>query len=184
MTNTFLISDTHFGHARMLTFKRKDGSRVREFDSVEEMDETMIQNWNKVVKDGDLIYHLGDVCMNKGALHKLDRLKGRKRLVAGNHDVPYIKELSRVFEKIYGVRPMKCAVLTHVPIHPRSLDRWEVNIHGHLHGAEVLDNVSWGPRPDKRYFNVSVERHNYTPISLEAVRDVLRERGFTKGLGF
>ena len=46
MANIFFISDTHFGHAGILSFKREDGSPLRDFLSVEEMDEHMVERWN------------------------------------------------------------------------------------------------------------------------------------------
>ena len=48
--NIFFTSDTHFGHAKMLTFYNYDGVREKPFDTVEECDELMIENWNKVVR--------------------------------------------------------------------------------------------------------------------------------------
>ena len=61
--NVWVISDTHFGHKNILSFKDKDtGDAIRGkvFSSIDEMDETLIDNWNRVVKPGDKIYHLGD----------------------------------------------------------------------------------------------------------------------------
>jgi len=59
----FLISDTHFGHGNILTFKDKSGQPIRPYKTLEEMDEALIDNWNKVVKPTDKIYHLGDVAI-------------------------------------------------------------------------------------------------------------------------
>ena len=85
MSNIFVISDTHFGHKNILTFLNEDGSRVRDFSSLEEMDELIVENWNKTVSDQDIVYHLGDVYFGAGHQH-LKRLRGRKRLILGNHD--------------------------------------------------------------------------------------------------
>ena len=87
--NTFLISDTHFGHKNILSFKRNDGTSLRPaFNSIEEHDEFLIDNWNKVVSPTDKIYHLGDVGFYNVSklLEVMSRLNGRKVLIKGNHD--------------------------------------------------------------------------------------------------
>ena len=73
-------SDTHFGH-RLVAIEK------RGFASMEEHDETIIANWNSVVKFTDIVYLLGDVAMNwKGAEEKIARLNGVIHLITGNHD--------------------------------------------------------------------------------------------------
>jgi calcineurin-like phosphoesterase family protein len=159
---TFLISDTHFGHEAILNFKNSDGSSVRSFSSVEEMDEIMVENWNKVVGHGDKVYHLGDVVMSKRSLPILSRLNGKKTLIAGNHDIFDTKEYMKYFKNVRGYRVIEDNfILSHIPIHKDSIERYGCNIHGHLH-AEVMNDPS--------YFCVSVEQINYTPIALEEIK--------------
>ena len=166
---TFLISDTHFGHSTMLKVKNSDGSPVRSFSSVEEMDETMVENWNKVVGHSDKVYHLGDVVMSKKSLPILSRLNGKKTLIAGNHDIFDTKEYLQYFNNVRGYRILENNfILSHIPIHKDSLERYGVNIHGHLHG-EVMN--------DPRYFSVCVEQINYTPIALEEIKYEIENHG-------
>lgn len=176
MTNkVFFISDTHFGHANILNFKRADGTPLRSFASVEEMDEHMVDCHNSVVRPQDKVYHLGDVALHKRFLPILKRLNGHKRLVRGNHDMEDTKELMNYFEEIYGVRVFAKYgfICSHIPIHPNSLGRWKANVHGHLHSnlvvRQVVDPLTdmFHDIPDERYINVSVEQINYTPISME-----------------
>lgn len=177
MPSVFLISDTHLGHANMLTFKNWDGSPVRAFSSVEEMDETIVDNWNRVVKPGDKVYHLGDAVMNKKSLPIFSRLNGKKVLIKGNHDTCTLKQYAEHFYDIRGSHLLDNFILSHIPVHPAALEaRWcNGNIHGHLHNnlvmmdqvadsgiGEFIDQV-----PDPRYFNMSVERINYTPVAFE-----------------
>ena len=80
MPNVFVTSDTHFGHANILTFLKSDGTKLRPWDAVEEMDAALIKNWNDVVKPHDKIYHLGDIAINKKSLDVLAQLNGDKFL--------------------------------------------------------------------------------------------------------
>ena len=100
MSDIWIVSDTHFGHNNMLKFKDKDNNPIRPgFSTVEEMDEHMIECWNSVVKDGDIVYHLGDVFFDNGHT-VLPRLKGRKRLLLGNHDNGKSKHLQDNFQNV------------------------------------------------------------------------------------
>ena len=73
MPAVFLVSDTHFGHAGVCRFLRNDGTKLRPWDNPEEMDEYMVEAWNKKVKPTDKVYHLGDVVINRKALKIMSR---------------------------------------------------------------------------------------------------------------
>lgn len=167
MVERFVISDTHFTHHNILTFKNYDGSPVRQFSSVEEMDETIIDNWNKVVKPGDVIYHLGDIAINKKYIHLIGRCNGSKRLIMGNHDIFDMNYYTPFFTKIMAMRifPGKC-IMTHVPIHSDCIGRFKINIHGHTHCNFILNDDG-----QKSFFhkNVCVEVVNYTPVALDSI---------------
>jgi calcineurin-like phosphoesterase family protein len=85
-TVKYYTADTHFGHQLMLS----ETACARPFANVKEMDETLIRNWNSVVRPDDIVYHLGDFSMGLGDPDRVrsifNRLMGRKRLVLGNHD--------------------------------------------------------------------------------------------------
>jgi calcineurin-like phosphoesterase family protein len=174
MNNIFFISDTHFGHEATCTrFKRNDGiTPLRPFANAQEMDEEMVRRWNEVVKDGDKVYHLGDVVMNEKHLPTLARLNGTKRLVRGNHDIFKTKVYMQYFKEIYGVRVLEDMVLTHAPLHPESVtQRWRTNVHGHLH-ANIVEREGEGlcMEPDPLYMSVCVEQIDYRPIELSELR--------------
>lgn len=80
--HTFFTSDTHFGHANIIRFCK------RPFENVEEMNEVLIENWNKVVSDDDTVFHLGDFAFGGSNVWKeiIPRLKGHINLIIGNHD--------------------------------------------------------------------------------------------------
>lgn len=162
MAETWFISDTHFGHANIITFRNDDGNLIRPFSSVEEMDELMVKNWNDVVRPQDRIYHLGDVCMNRRCLATMERLNGKKVLIKGNHDIFKLKDYTKHFEDIraYKVFPKHKMVCSHIPVHENQMYRWQLNVHGHMHERTI---------DDKRYMNICVEHTNYAPISLHEI---------------
>jgi calcineurin-like phosphoesterase family protein len=157
----WFISDTHFSHQSILKWGRG------EFSSVEEMNEHMVDRWNSVVKQGDKVYHLGDVFFGpKKDFESLwPRLNGSKRLILGNHDDVKYMSKGGFFQKVdlWCVWHDKPLLFSHVPIHQdciqeRILDSGGINVHGHTH----LEGS-----PDGPYRSVCVELNNYTPVNLE-----------------
>lgn len=160
MRDIWLISDTHFGHSNII------GYCDRPFDNAREMDEAMVERWNETVKDGDIVYHLGDVYFGSEGASCLPKLKGRKRLILGNHDNGKDQRLLAAFQKIVVWRmfPEFGLLLTHVPVHEHTLrDKCPKNVHGHIHERSI---------PDDRYVCVSVEHTNYTPVHIETLASV------------
>lgn len=176
MANLFFISDTHFGHANIINFKRNDGTPLRPFSSIQEHDEFIVEHWNRLVRPQDHIYHLGDVCVKSDQLGILKRCNGHKRLVRGNHDIFKTRMYMNYFEEIYGVRIFveHGFACSHIPLHPDSLNRrgWSVNVHGHTHANRVLLNE----KPDPRYIPISCEHTAYMPVSLEEIKKLLESQ--------
>jgi calcineurin-like phosphoesterase family protein len=166
VSNTFVISDTHFGHVGVTQFLRDDGSKLRPWDNVEEMDEALVSNWNSVVRPKDKVYHLGDVVINRKHLNTLYRLNGDKVLIKGNHDIFSLEDYTKHFRDIRAYHVMNKIIFSHIPIHPDSKGRFKSNVHGHLHYHLIKDKHD---KPDPWYINVSVEQINYTPISLDLI---------------
>lgn len=168
MSNIFFASDYHFDHANLLTFADDKGNKLRNFDDVSEMNEYIIEKHNQRVKPADKIYMLGDISFNLSGLQLLNRMNGTKVLIKGNHDNLKLAQYMQFFKDVRATHQMSGVIMSHVPIHPDSLARWGVNIHGHLHTYKVkLPDGSL----DRRYYNVSVEcLDDYTPISLEEIK--------------
>lgn len=155
MSRIFVVSDTHFGHDNMMRFIREDGTPVRPFADRQYVDDMMVDRWNATVNDDDIVYHLGDVFFGSG--HEvLPRLKGRKRLILGNHDNAKSPYLQNHFQKIMVWRmfPEYDCVLTHVPLHESSMYKVRYNLHGHIHQQAS---------PTPRHVNCCVEVRDYTP---------------------
>ena len=179
MPSVFLVSDTHFGHAGVCRFTRNDGvTKLRPWDTSEEMDEAMVRAWNDRVRPTDKVYHLGDVVINRKALPILNRLNGDKVLIRGNHDIFKDEDYTPYFRSLRGYHVMNGMILSHIPIHPESLGRFGVNIHGHLHANRVMrpvrtleEVVMHGCETiDERYHSVCVEQlPDFAPILFEDV---------------
>ena len=143
----------------------------------------VIKNWNDRVRPSDKVYHLGDVVINRRYLHVLDRLNGDKVLIKGNHDIFDLEDYYPRFRDIRGYHVLNGMILSHVPLHTDSLERFGCNIHGHLHANRVMrvKHVGATPEIDPRYYNVSVECIDFAPILLEDVMKRIQEQGGTVG---
>lgn len=168
---TWVYADPHFFHEGVCKFTRHDGTKLRPWDNADEMSEWMIAEYNKIVHPDDRVYILGDVAMNRKALDRsVPRLMGRKVLVKGNHDIDKLSYYAQYFDDVRAYVVKKGFILSHIPIHPGSMGRWQVNIHGHLHYQSVMDGgVAPYCQPDDRYLCVSVEHTDYKPVLLDSV---------------
>ena len=151
MSRVFFTSDLHFGHTNLCRHIRNM--------SAEESDELIIRNWNKKVTKRDIVYMNGDFTMEKPAIISkyVKQLHGEIRIIGGNHDtVPCCKEFLRLGIQVVGNIEYKGFLLSHVPLHPREVDFFLGNIHGHIHDKTV--DLGY------KYINVNTEFHNYTPV--------------------
>ncbi|MHA3916024.1 metallophosphoesterase [Halovulum sp. GXIMD14793] len=146
----FVTGCTHFGHANIIRLAD------RPFSSVDEMNETLIENWNTTVNPQDTVYHLGDFAFQGAAGESyLDRLSGRIVRLQGNHGPKgWGQDYLRV--KINKI----AVVLFHYPI--KEWDGWwrgAVHLHCHTHKQEF--------RSGERRGNVGVDATDFRPIRLE-----------------
>lgn len=134
--NRYYISDTHFNHSNILLFDN------RPFFNVKEMEETIVQNWNKRVKKDDIVYILGDFCwsLEDEWIRILNRLNGRKMLVLGNHDIRNMSNrLKKMFIQVADYKEVKDGgrriILSHYPIlfYRSSYNDNVWHFHGHTH---------------------------------------------------
>ena len=190
MVNVFLIADTHFGHKNICTFKNYDGTKVRPWDDVNEMDEEMVKRWNETVSTNDKVYLLGDAVINRKSLSTFERLKGDKVLIKGNHDIFRLEEYTKYFRDIRAYHVLNGCILSHIPVSLDSIARFGCNIHGHLHGNRVrkitgydavTNQVTYSDDIDPNYFCVSVEHTDFRPIALEEVYEKIRQQGGNVG---
>jgi len=191
MPSVFLVSDTHFGHMGVCKFTRSDGvTKLRPWDSAEEMDEAMVRSWNETVRPSDKVYHLGDVVINRKSLKTMARLNGDKVLIRGNHDIFPDVEYREYFRELRAYHVMNGMILSHIPVHSDSLGRFGVNIHGHTHANRVkkargvdaeTGTVLYSDEIDTRYHCVCVEQTDFRPILFEDVIKRIEAEGGSVG---
>ena len=141
MRQKFYIADCHFGHGNLNT--KMD---YRGFSSPEEMDNYMIEQWNKKVHAGDEVYIIGDLIWKHESAdipNFLNKLHGKKFLITGNHDHLWLPKYDN--EKHGGFHWIKdyaeirdnkrIVILSHYPMlvynHQFRDDVWM--LHGHVH---------------------------------------------------
>ena len=187
MPSVFLVSDTHFGHTGVCRFTRNDGvTKLRPWDSAEEMDEAMVKAWNDRVGPKDKVYHLGDVVINRKHLPTMSRLNGDKVLIRGNHDIFPDDEYRKYFRELRAYHVVEGMIFSHIPLHTESLGRFGVNVHGHTHANRVMkpgpaSGEFATPIIDVRYHCVCVEQTDFAPILFEDVKKRIIEEGGTIG---
>lgn len=158
--SVFFIADTHFSDERILAYEN------RPFQNVEEMNDTIVRNWNSVVEDDDIVYMLGDI----GDCSPINSLKGKKYLIKGNHDIEsnaFYRELG--FEEVYDLPVIldNFWILSHEPQYVCSNMPY-ANLFGHVHNNPIYTTKT------KQSFCVSVERIDYTPISFDKIKEEVK----------
>jgi calcineurin-like phosphoesterase family protein len=179
MVKTWVYSDPHFYHKNIVKFTNFDGSPLRPWDDSNVMTEEMIEWYNELVAPADRVYLLGDVAFSTTNMRRaVERMNGRIVLVPGNHEPTKMRRYFDLFDDVRGYVVKKGFVMSHMPIHPQSLSRWNLNIHGHLHNNQVLEEevgeFGYNAPPDLRYYCACVERTNFRPKLLD---EILHERG-------
>ena len=174
----FFTADLHFGHNNVVNFKNTDGTKARDFDTVQDMEDAMVQMHNEIVKPTDKVYMLGDIAFNARGLEKVKQMNGIKILVKGNHDQLKLNKYVDVFKDVRGCHVMNGLVFTHIPIHVDQLGRFGCNVHGHLH----MNRVMQGDKIDPRFLCVSVEHTDLRPIEFEDMVDRIVAQGGKLGM--
>ena len=162
----YFISDTHFGHQNIIRFNN------RPFSTVEEMNETMIVNWNERVHQNDTIFILGDMFYHcRNAEDILKRLHGKKHLIIGNHDGSWLREDTRKYfitisSYLETTDGRHALTLCHYPLLSYHHDTRAYMIHGHLHNNTNADFFPLLLKRD-RVLNAGVDLNGFMPVTFE-----------------
>lgn len=177
----FFTADTHFCHQPEFLWG------PRGFSNVEEMNEAIVERWNKIVKPGDIVYHLGDTMLNDNekGIEYFKRLNGQIFIIWGNHDTQ--NRTNALFEACrhklmggwyaYVIKYGKQSIyLSHYPTLTANFDqkhfsRHVINLHGHTHQQK-----NWLDPSNPFMYHVGMDSHNCTPVHIDEVITDIRLR--------
>jgi len=181
--NLHFTADNHFMHNNVIEYCG------RPFDGLEDMNEQMINNWNNVVKEEDIVFVLGDFIFRGTQKHWnyfISKLNGFIWLIKGNHDVEkaFPKHMSNKFTWIDGFLNIKVideeidgksqyVTLCHYPMlswYQSQRGSWQ--LFGHVHEKPVKHITS-------NQLNVGVDIHDFVPISWNEVKTIITKQNLT-----
>ena len=170
----WFTSDLHFWHKNICKYCD------RPYNSIEEMNQGIIDNWNSVVKEDDTVFLLGDMgfCGIEKLRTLMSQLKGKIYLIQGNHDSDkvvgnlYREDIIKDFFKLIEVTitgdeecPDQDLTLCHFPmIDWYNKERGAWMIHGHQHQLPHMTSCSTA------HWDVGLDRNNLFPVSFEQLK--------------
>ncbi len=178
--DVYFTSDTHFSHYNIMKYTS------RPFNTTHEMNEAMIENWNKVVPANGIVFHLGDFAWKQVETWKeiREKLNGKIHLIYGNHDEKLLKQIKDLFEEITNYKEINIddldstysnglqnIVLFHYPI--RS---WNRMFHGSFHLSGHCHPKTQQANEHEAWMDVGVDANDFTPVSYQQVKDFCAPR--------
>lgn len=194
MSNVYFVSDLHFNHKNILIYEpcrlkmvldqlaEDQPEEFAEYDFDEIMNRyktdsdfqkfilgihnnLLVHYWNRVVKNDDVVWFLGDLGFGDSETVKglAQKLNGHKRMIMGNHDkqsVGYYKECGFEFVSQYPIILKRWFVLSHAPLEYINENSPFFNIYGHVHSHEMFKTVT------EHSQCVCIERQDFMPITL------------------
>ena len=158
----FVVSDLHFDHENIIRFCN------RPFRSAREMNRALVDNWNGVVGDGDMVYYLGDLTYGRGRRpidFWLSKLNGEIRFIRGNHDTDIITKAEVVKDRLPIRYRGHNFLLMHDPYRPSHYDGWIIHGDKHNNSPEKYPHIN----NKNKTINVCAELTGYTPMNLDEI---------------
>lgn len=167
----YVTSDTHFCHDKPFIYE------PRGFSSIQEMNETLIENWNGTVSKNDIVYVLGDFFLGTDydfIKNTIERLNGNIYLILGNHDTNAKWQFYTMLSNILSVKYADIIVykkrqfyMSHYPTLTATLqsnpEKAIFNLFGHTHSKDKFYE-------DSPYmYNVAVDANDNRPVSMEEI---------------
>lgn len=170
----WFTSDLHFWHKNICKYCN------RPYETIEEMNQGIIDNWNSVVKEDDTVFVLGDLgfCGIEKLRPLMSQLKGKIILIQGNHDSDYVmstlyhEKIINNFDRLMSITiigdeecPNQELTLCHFPMidwYNKEKGSWM--IHGHQHQLPETPSCS------AVHYDVGVDKNNWMPINFEQLK--------------
>jgi len=158
----WFTADLHLGHFNIIKYTK------RPFKNIEEMDDTLIQNWNKYIDKHDIVIYLGDFCYKDLDPGKyLDQLNGHITFIKGNHDNP--NSLDAVIDHLVLVMYNIPVFCVHNPLD--FSNSYRLNLVGHVHDKWKVKKVG------RSYLvNVGIDVWNYCPVTFMQILKAIEVR--------
>lgn len=190
MSTIHFTSDTHFGHKNIVMGVTNWPEEVRErscrkFETIEEMDEVLLERINETVKPGDTLYHLGDWSFGEfeNVLAYRKRIRCRNvHLILGNHDHHIERNRAGIRGAFSSVTPYleisydkEHIIMCHYPF--KTWNRGHHGswmLHGHCHGNLSPDEHN------RKTLDVGIDTWDYRPYSFDEMKELMKERGLDK----
>lgn len=151
----YFTCDYHLDHYNIIKYTG------RPFDNIEEMNQTIIENHNKIVKPKDTVFFLGDFSF--GTRNKfLDKFNGKFTFIKGNHDKKPIIDSVQIN---YGGMDIN---LTHYPQNIKK--EYDINLVGHVHEKWRIKEYS-----NTILINVGVDQWDFKPVSIGDIHKVINK---------
>ena len=184
----FFTSDTHFCHSNIIRYCN------RPFKDVHEMNQVLVVNWNEVVPEDGVVFHLGDFALNaptKSVQHILHSLNGKKYLVIGNHEKAALSKefLRNLWEGIYDIAEIyvdddevsyeqQHLVMCHYPMlawNASHRGSWQLfgHVHGGLSNKGVINHLP-------AQMDVGVDTNDFKPYTYQEVKEKITRQILNK----
>lgn len=176
----YFTSDYHFCHNKEFLYK------PRGFDTIEEMNEAIVENHNKIINHNDDVYILGDLILNDNnmGLSLIQRLNGKIHIILGNHDTDNRIQLYQTCDNVNSIAVAERLrykkyhfLLSHYPsftgnLQKESLHQMTLNLYGHTHQkTNFFENYFF-------MYHVGVDSHNCYPISIDNIIEDIKEKKY------
>jgi calcineurin-like phosphoesterase family protein len=167
--NIWLSADYHIGHANIIKYAD------RPFAEVEEMDETIMENYDNLVQKGDIVFFLGDIAFGEDLAKRILSIMIQKadvHFIIGNHDKKYMKSIDQLASSVNTLLDIEIdgqpITLCHYAMRTWHKSHFDaLQLHAHSHGSLPPIGKQW---------DVGVDNNEFKPVSYESLKRIMKSR--------